>query len=149
MPLEHLPEQRQQTFIGQDRLLPFFIEDLGALKKYILKFDQALQAPHKASLEMSSLVRLPTGGLKAQLYYVTERGKVAVTAIHEAFEKKRRYFFSEAGLIDMHNENYQWIRHLKKPLNPETESLELSTMEFFRLDMTLGLMAPTEISPTM
>ncbi|MFZ0566044.1 MAG: DEAD/DEAH box helicase [Chlamydiales bacterium] len=144
-----LPEAYQSPHvIGHDHLAAFFLDELPALTKYISKMDPRLKWPVRLNLEISYLSRLPRGGLKAELYYRTERGRVAVTDIWRAMEKRRRFLFSEAGLIDLHQETYQWIRHFKNPIYPEVQTLELSVMEFLRLEMRFGLQGPTDSAPT-
>lgn len=143
-----LPEPFQVAkTISQDHLHHFLVEELPHLQKYLLTLDPRLRIPHKSDLEVHYLVRTAGGRLKAQLFYQTEFGKVAATDLLEALEKKKRYFFSEAGLIDLHDEQYQWLYHFKNPIYPESKNLELSTMEFIRFDAMFGFLGPAQDLP--
>ncbi len=140
-----LPEAYQQEkTISHDRLLAFLTEDLPQLKKYNLKLDNRLKTPMKSDLEVRYLVRTTGGRLKAQIFVVTEFGAVPVTKITEGYEKKRRFLFTDGGLLDLHDLNYQWIRQLSHPIHPELQTIELSTLEFIRLDATYSLLGPSE-----
>lgn len=134
---------KPQTF-SQSNLHQFIESELPLLKNHIQTLDPALMTPHKADLSLHYLARSGTSGLKAQLFYHTEFGQVAVTDLLEAIEHRRRYCFTQAGLIDLHAEPFQWMRQQKNQFFPEAKTVELSTMEFIRLDATNSLLGPPE-----
>lgn len=136
------PPYDQEQVIAHDRLSAFFAEDYPVLKKVILKSDPRLNIPLQTDLEVDYLVRTPSGKLKANLFILTEQGKTSVADIFEAFEKKRRYLFSEGGMLDLQKEEFQWIKRLKQPVDPETKMVELSVVDFLRLDASLNLLGP-------
>lgn len=144
-----LPEEylKPITF-SQAHLVSFFENELPYLKKFQLTIDPQLNIPHVNHFVVDYLVRTGGGGLKAKLFYQSEYGRVAVTDLLEAADSKRRYCFTEAGLIDLHAESFQWLRQFKNPYSSETKMLELSTLELIRVDATFGLLSPTEESPT-
>lgn len=144
-----LPEEYQEEkTISHDRLTDFLLDDLPQLKKYILALDARLKRPLKTDLEMSYLVRAGHGGLKAQLEFITEHGRIAVSQIAEGYEKKRRYLFTEGGLLDLHDQHFQWIRHLAHPVHPELNTIQLTTLEFIKLDATFSILGPPDGTPT-
>jgi superfamily II DNA or RNA helicase len=144
-----LPPPYEKPVVLSSHHLHHFLEtELPGLKKFILHLDPALQQPLQNMLTVHYLARTAGGSLKAQFYYHTEFGKVAVTDLLEAIEHKRRYCFSEGGLIDTQSEPFQWIRHFKHAYQPDGKTIELSTMDFIRLDTTLRFMEPIEHSPT-
>lgn len=137
-------EYQQEKLIGQDKLASFLTIDFPQLSKYILHLDTRLKAPLKCDLEAHYLVRAGTGRLKASLIFHTEYGQIPVSQLAQAYEKKRRYFFSEGGMLDLHDSNFQWIRHLTHPVRPDLPTIELTTLEFIRLDATFSLLGPPE-----
>jgi superfamily II DNA or RNA helicase len=144
-----LPDQYLTPLTFPQANLPSFFEsELPFLMKYCKKIDPSLLSPHKLDFVIHYLVRTGGGGLKAQLFYQTELGKVAATELLEAIENKKRYCFTEAGLIDLHSHTFQWMRHFKNLRYPETQMLELSTLELIRLDTTFGLLGPSENTST-
>lgn len=148
-PEMRLPEEYQEDrTISHDQLNLFLADDLPQLKRYHLRLDPQLQTPLSTRLELHYLVRSGVGGLKAELYYRTEQGKIPVSLIAEAYQKKRRYLFSEGGLLDLHEPDFQWIRNLTHPINPEISTIQLTTLEFIRLDAGYSLLGPTENSQT-
>ncbi len=150
MPLGmRIPEAYEKPLSVSQHALNHFLEaEFPALKKYLLKLDASLKQPHQCALAVHYLARTSGGSLKAQLYYHTENGKIAVTDLLQTIEHKRRYCFTEAGLIDTQSDLFQWVRHFKNPYQAEAQTVELSTMEFIRLDASLGFLGPTEESPT-
>jgi len=143
-----LPEGYEKPLlIPQHSLHQFFETEFPKLKKYLVHLDPKLLEPHQTNLIVQYLARIEGGALKAQLFYQTEHGKIAVTELLDALEHKRRYCFTEAGLIDTHAERFQWIRHFKGSYQKEAQTIELSTMEFIRLDAASGLWGPKEESP--
>lgn len=132
----------QEHVITQDRLTPFFEEIYPSIKKFIMRSDPRLTIPLQSNLEVHYLVRMAGGNLKANFCIATELGKVNVAELIEAFEKKRRYLFSEGGMIDLHKEDFQWIKRLKPSVDLTAQTVELSVVDFLRLDASLNLLGP-------
>lgn len=132
--------------ISQERMKNFFLHDLPALKRYALFLDPQLQTPHRADLEIDYLVRLPSGKLKLRLFVQTELGKIPLTEICKAREKKLRFLFSEGGLLDLSEDLFQWVDKLA-PVSYDDHTIELSTLEYFRLDASFGFLSPPETTP--
>ncbi len=141
-------EYASPLVIGQQRLAHFLETELPALKKMIVHMDAALAVPHQHLIAIDYLARTAGGGMKAQLFYQSEHGRVALTNLLESVEQKRRFCFTEAGLIDLQSEFFQWIRGMKNPYHPEAKTIELSTMELIKLDASLGLITPIDNSAT-
>lgn len=137
----------EEVTISQAQLSEFFDHELPYLMKYTLKIDGSLRPPHKMNLAVNYLVRSGQG-LKAQLFVQTERGNIGVTELLEAIANKRRYLFSEVGLLDLQQESFQWLKNFKNPYSAENQTVELSTLDLIRLDALFGLLAPTESSAT-
>lgn len=147
IPFRIHPQYQKEMIIHQDRLQGFFDEEFEQLSESIIELDPRLKKPHKLALEVHSLSRNPEGGLKAELYYASEHGKVSLIDFFDAIQKKRRYLFSEAGRIDLFDPRLQWIRQQKMPTVDEQGILQLSVMEFMRLETFEGLLGPSEETP--
>lgn len=130
--------------IPHSHLSHFVEHDLPLLKNHLLVQNRAIQSPHKIQLCLSHLSRLDGGLLKTELFYQTEYGRIDIADLMEAVEHKRRFCFTDAGLIDLHLEPFQWLRGRKFHFNPEERAIELSPMEFIRLDAMQGLLTPHE-----
>ncbi|MCC5832739.1 MAG: DEAD/DEAH box helicase [Chlamydiales bacterium] len=144
-----LPEEYQEEkTVSHDRLAHFLEDDLPQLRKFIINLDTSLKRPLKTDLELDYLVRAGHGGLRAQFEFVTEHGRIPVSRIADGFEKRRRYLFTEGGLLDLHDQEFQWIRHLTHPVNPELNTIQLTTLEFIRIDATFSILGPPEGTPT-
>ncbi|NGX55706.1 MAG: hypothetical protein KR126chlam2_01345, partial [Chlamydiae bacterium] len=145
-----LPEKYQkERVVRHDELLRFFQEEFEELKSHITTLDPKLQRPAQIELELRYLVRTAEGGLKAKLFYKTDVGYVAVAELAEAAEKKHHYLFSDGGLIDLHDEPFHWLRQTKRQIYPEAQTIELSTMDFLRLEMTQEIKLPEEATPAL
>lgn len=144
-----LPEgyEKERT-IGHDKIAAFITDDLPQLEKYIISCDPRLKTPLKCDLEVHYLVRTGAGGLKAQLFFLTEHGKIPVPEIYAAYQKKRRYVFTDGGMLDLHELEFQWIKTLSRPVDPELQTVELTTLEFMRLDASLSPLGPPDDVPT-
>lgn len=143
-----LPEEYQhEKIINQQHLSSFFIDELPRLRRYLIHLDMCLHPPLMQEFEARYLVRTKTGRLKGEFILHTEYGNVPVPKIAEAMEKRQRYLFSEGGLLDLHQSDFQWIRHLTYKPFPELKTIELTTLEFIRLDTTFSLLGPPDGEP--
>lgn len=149
LPLKmRLPQEFQhRELITSESFSRFFEEDFEKLKFLVTTLDPKLKKPHKCVLEIDYLAKNPEGGLKAQLFYVTEFGKVAVTDLLQFFHKKKQYYFSEGGLFDLREERFQWIRQLPGSPLPDSKAVLLSTLDFLRLDASDAIHVSPQITP--
>lgn len=140
-----LPEAyAEEKRITREALSKFITVELPLLEKYVHKLDPRLRRPVKLDLEVHYLVRMQGGGVKAKILFVTEYGKIPVTEIRAAHERKQRYFFSEGGVIDLSEERFQWVYSLPTESSVETQTIQMSSIDLVRLDATYGLLAPQE-----
>ncbi|MCH9626822.1 MAG: hypothetical protein S4CHLAM2_04530 [Chlamydiales bacterium] len=143
-----LPEGYQaEKIVGSHHLTRFLTEEFPRLKKSILEWDKRLKVPLKCDLELHYLVRTAGGGLKAQFTFHTEHGQIPLSQISKAYEKKQRFVFTDGGLIDLHDSNFSWIPQLTHPVDSDLQTVQLTTLEFMRLDALLALRAPSEDVP--
>ncbi len=143
-----LPEgYQEEKTIGSQQVTHFLSEELPRLKKSILEWDRRLKIPLKCDLELHYLVRAVGGGLKAHLTFHTEHGEIPLSQISRGYEKKQRFVFSEGGLLDLHAANFSWIPQLTHSIDPDLPTIQLTTLEFMRLDALLPLRSPPEDVP--
>lgn len=138
---------QEETVISQVELSDFLQEELPTLQKYILKMDSRLKTPVKTDLELRYLVRTASGELKTDIFLVSEHGSLSLAEIYEALEKKKHYLLSQAGLLDLRQDLFQWLKQLRLTKFPDSTNLGFSTMDFIRLDATYSLLNPPETAP--
>lgn len=140
-------EYANPIVIREWEMAEFFEEKLPLLQKYLLKIDSSLRKPHRIDLHVNYLERKTGGGLKAAFYYFTEFGSVAATDLLDSLKHKRRFHFSEAGLLDLHTEAFSWLHQFKHRFQSDLDTLDLSSLEFFRLDAAYPLHYPSITQP--
>ncbi len=117
---------------------PYFISyELDLLSPHILSLDKRLTKPKNIVLKAEQ-VRKEGKGWLADLVYETEMGVVNAYDLWEA----KNYLFSDAGLIFLKTERFNWLKNITKRKWIKKKSLLLSTMEWLRLfvfeDMKVG-----------
>lgn len=130
-----LPERYRQLFVVEQENIPFFIMfELKNLKECAHYIDPRLIEPVSLRLVADQIVeedRIYT----LQLSYQSKRGNITISDLWPAIKKKERFYFSDAGLIDLADERFNWLRSLpKKQLDRRNNKLHLSTMELLRLN---------------
>jgi superfamily II DNA or RNA helicase len=132
---ERLPERyRHVVYIAEDQLNAFVKEDLDALLPHVSRIDKELQRPQSMTLEVVSLEQRPEGGYLASLRYLTDIGHVSATHLWRDIKKKLPYSFTPAGLIDLADGRFHWLRWLKRPqIRHQQQQIALSTLELLRL----------------
>lgn len=137
-PLARLPERyRESSVLPYNHEAPFLTFELEPLKPYILDLDVRLKRPlslrfvlHKAEREKRRRDWTVEGA------YLSEYGQVDCVAIWEAFQEKRRFLYSPAGLLLLSEPRFQWIRQLqKRRIDTERRRLRLSALEWIRLSV--------------
>ncbi len=140
-----LPELLQHEKIIEGKELALFLHDtLSVYEKYFTKVDPRMRRPHKSQIEIGYLVRTG-GGLKAELFFATDQGSINVLEVHEAFEKKYSYLFTDAGFLDLTQDQFQWMKKLRPTEGGVT--VEMSTMEFLKLEASAIIAMPTADNP--
>lgn len=133
-----LPDEYQHAGIIQDKdLTPFLDQKLTTLMPYVGTIDSRLVKPKKIELITELITKIEAEekqwyGLK--LKYETEKGKVSVPDLWDSLKKKNRFVFSDAGLIDLADERYSWLKRLNKDkINRKSQLTRLSPLELLRL----------------
>lgn len=134
-----LPERfRHPLQIEKENLALFLTFEMVSLRRYAARIDPRLVKPEKISLVATSITRnsdADKGSYQLKLKYETERGSVPVTQLWQALKEKKRFFFDEAGLLDLEEKRFNWLRLLlKQQIDRRSHTLELSTLELIRLN---------------
>lgn len=136
---QRLPERfRYPFYVEKDNLALFLTFELAALRRYAIKIDPRLVKPDTLRLVAAEITKGPTvraGYYNLKLKYETERGAVPVANLWQTISQKKRFLFDQAGLFDLEESRFNWLRLLnKKQIDRRSNSLELSTLELIRLN---------------
>jgi SNF2 family DNA or RNA helicase len=140
LPLDHrLPERfRYSSQIEKDNLALFLTFELVSLRRYAAFIDSCLVKPERLRLVATSIKRKHPSSKShylLKLQYETEHGAVSVTQLWHALKQKKRFFFDNAGLFDLEEKRFNWLRMLEKDqIDRRSHILELSTLELIRLN---------------
>lgn len=137
-PEYRLPERfKHPVYIEKENLPLFLTYEIPSLRRYTVGIDSRLTKPETCTLYASSLEmsQEKPGHYTLKLKYHTEKGEVPVTQLWWAMKEKKRFVFHEAGLIDLEEKRFNWIRLLgKTQIDRRSHTLDLSTMELIRLN---------------
>ncbi len=137
-PLARLPERyREPLVLPINHEAAFLTFELEPLKPFVLDLDPRLKRPaslrfvlHKVEREKRRRDWTVDGA------YLSEFGQVDLVAIWEAFQEKRRFLYSPAGLLVLAEPRFQWIRQLqKRRIDLVHRRLRLSALEWIRLSV--------------
>lgn len=139
LPFEaRLPEKFSRPVdLEEGELEHFLSEELDELDPYILQKDPRLIKPRKLEAVLTEVVSAKERGrgwYELTLCYHTERGDIPLEKLWSAIKRKSSFLFDDAGLIDLRDRRFDWIRHLKKDqIHPESKSIIMSSLDFMRL----------------
>ncbi|PIS02144.1 MAG: ATP-dependent helicase [Chlamydiae bacterium CG10_big_fil_rev_8_21_14_0_10_42_34] len=145
-----LPEKYQHpVVIAPSAELSFLSYELEPLKPYTIKVDPRLVRAENLKLKIRRIVPSKRKRGKewfVDLVYATENGHIDVFSIWDAFQEKKRHLFSNAGLINLKEPRFNWIRQLqKKRLDRNKKLLRLNTLEWIRLNAFEELEPPHDL----
>lgn len=140
-----LPEQfREPVIIGHDQLPHFLQVELPTLESFANTIDPRLRKASNAHLIAGSIEHNELegkGDYSLRLKYATEFGAISVTSLWWSFKQKRRFVFSEAGLVDLSDKRFSWFKTLKKDqVDRRSNNVELTTLELMRLNASDEIM---------
>ncbi len=139
-PLEfHLPERySHHVEIEPDQVEYFLYQEVPVLEPYIKSIDFRLVKPSHLELISIDLDKQKEPG--SSLEYVTELkyqsniGVVNVVDLWSAIKKKRKFLYSSAGLLNLQDKRFDWLRWLPKDqVDTQKGFIKLSTIELMRL----------------
>jgi len=134
-----IPERFHQTVhIEGDALDLFLGYELDGLRPFTAHIDPRLSHPQHLTLETNSVSKDDSSGAgwyALRLYYQSELGAVQASALWTAIKKKKRFVFTPAGLIDLEDRRFQWLKMLPKTrLDRRNNDILLPTFELLRLN---------------
>jgi SNF2 family DNA or RNA helicase len=133
-----LPERfRHSVHIETANVPLFLLYDLDDLKEQSTYIDPRLIKPESLQLTALNIAENnpEKGWYTLTSGYQTERGFIPLALISTAIKQKKRFFFHDAGLIDLADKRFDWIRILpKNRIDKRTNALLLPTLEFIRLE---------------
>ena len=145
------PEKYHEQVIIQNEQIPLFLAyELGTLSHLITKIDPRLRRPEELKVVLSHLSLDRVKGIEAfttGISFQSELGSVEASQVWTAMKRRQLYLFSDAGLLNLQDERFHWLRSLaSKQVNAEENSLTLSSLEWMRLTALEEVQAPTENS---
>jgi superfamily II DNA or RNA helicase len=133
----HFPEKyRHNTVIGVEDQDYFIAYELDALRPYADFLDPSLVKPQQIQLYLTPVDDPDTvsSGFLLKMKYETEIGSISATLVWTAIRAKRRFLLSEAGLLDLQDKRFNWLRWLRKnQIDKRKKTIQLSTIELIRL----------------
>lgn len=134
-----LPERFRRTQqIDKENLELFLIYELDSIKQYAVKIDPRLIRPSQLHISAHHIAKddsLGRGWYALKLNYQSESGEETVSHVWKELKRKKRFYFSGSGLIDLDEKRYDWLRILpKNRFDLRSNTLWLSTVELIRLN---------------
>lgn len=138
IPRHLLPPERfraEQVLSGQELHL-FLTYELDTLLPRISKLDGRLRRPAQLELVVSDAEspQEMRGIMALDMAYQSRQGSVPLSQLWRAQSQRQRYLFSTAGLIDLDEPRFQWLRTINPArFDRKRNVLRLSTLELIRL----------------
>lgn len=142
-----LPERfRNPVEIDEENLPTFLNNELAGLETYIYYMDPRLRKPSESHLLANSIETVQDGdkgNYSLKLKYETEFGAIPVASLWWSFIKKKRFVFTDAGLIDLAEKRFSWLKTLEKNrVDRRGNDIELTTLELMKLNAFDEIMVP-------
>ncbi len=132
-----LDKRQEGYFIGSE---------LGALAPYVRLWDPRLKKISQIRLHIQEVQqdeKSKEGKWIVDLYYETDLGRVDAMELWGALQENKRYLFSAAGLIDLRQPRFNWLKNLsKKRWLKQGKQLRLTSLEWIRLNAFEQLIEP-------
>ncbi len=123
-----------------------FLSRLETLTLWISKLDPRLKIPQERTLYLGYMEEKKEGKMSLwdlKLQLETELGSVPLFDVWKAVQAHQKFFFSEAGLLDLSSDKYNWLKSIsKKKWGPGGKILSLSAMEWIRVQMVETISFP-------
>ena len=135
---KQVPEEFSDPgYLEDDRIATFVSEEIPQLEKqYRLTVDPRLFVPNKRRLTLAGAAERGRGWHSLKLAYRSDQGSVPVTDIWTAMHEKKRFLYHDAGLLDLYDKRYNWIRKIaKQNIDRRSKAVLLSTMEAIKLNV--------------
>jgi SNF2 family DNA or RNA helicase len=128
-------EYRDRREIKSSRLDFFISYELKSLKNFIIHLDKRLKKPKKLKLKLKKIFKEENFWV-IEPFYSSKFGKVDAIGLWSEVLKGKKYFFSDAGLIDLKEKRFEWLKVLdEKRVNFEKNLLKLTSIEWLKLSI--------------
>jgi superfamily II DNA or RNA helicase len=130
-----LPERFRAPLVLKGQELELFLAyELEALKPYISWLDPQLQRAQISSLMVSKIEAESRGMLSLKLDYQTEQGMIPALELARAIKQGERHLFGEAGMLDLNDPRFQWLRQLAPARLEHDSIIRMTPLELMRLN---------------
>ncbi|MGA8164752.1 MAG: SNF2-related protein [Waddliaceae bacterium] len=129
-----LPERfRHPLLIERENVVNFVAKEIDALRVYTLFIDPRLRPPESLRVIADHLSERE-GKYHIRLRYQSPKDSLPFFRVWQAVHQDEKYLFSEAGLIDVQEDRYRWIKALTPgQVDPDRNEVTLSSLELLRL----------------
>ena len=125
---------RESCLISRSTEEFFLGYELAELEPYAFTIDPRLQIGKSGHLLAESIERDKQGNYNLVLSHETDLGVALAVDLLEAKRRKRRFAFTNAGLLDLSSEEFRWLDSLNAEMfDSSTGRAKLSGMELLRL----------------
>jgi superfamily II DNA or RNA helicase len=140
-----LPEAYRQplTLVGEE-LEHFLAYQLAELRLFIFEIDPRIVPPTHLQLEVTDLEAESKahGWYRIQLQYTSSTGSISAQTLWQTLQRKKKYYCSPAGLLDLSSDAFMWLRSVRKQRFVGENTLLLSTLEVIRLQALAQIPQP-------
>ncbi len=138
-----IPDKYQKKKIITKEFEAEFLQyELAKIEPYLLSLDSFIQEPNKISLQLVDIVSVHTKEIHVKIYYKSNLGNISPFKLWEAIQEKKKYLFSEAGLIFLNQSRFSWLQLLKKENFLEEETIILTPFLWIRLNSIEPIVPP-------
>ncbi len=133
IPLERrLPERFSNPVVlkGQE-VHAFLVYELPSLKPFVSQLDPRLAPAADARLVIGGAGQ-EGGAVAMEMTYRTDVGSVSVLELWHAIRKRHKHLFTDAGMFDLKEPRFQWLRTLEEE-QISGEKVSLDSLSFMRL----------------
>ncbi|MEI8329657.1 MAG: DEAD/DEAH box helicase [Chlamydiia bacterium] len=135
---EKILDKRQENY--------FLASELAALAPYIRLWDPRLkkaQRMHLCIAEVQQDLKTQEGQWLVDLSYETDVGRVDASQIWQGLQASRKCLFTAAGLIDLKDPRFSWLKSIpKKRWVKQGKQLRITSLEWMRLNAFEQLIEP-------
>ncbi len=150
----HIAERFQERVeITPEEHALFLTYDLEILKPFIADIDPRLVKPLTLDLVTTHIdvTEMHNEDYTLHMHYATELGTIDVATIWKKMRQKKRFLFSKAGLLDLEDTRFKWLKQINKEhIDAKNNVLSLSTLELLRLnafdEINLPKQRPAELA---
>lgn len=139
----HMPAKIREVFgcpldISSQDADEFIQLGLPELSPSIIELDHRLKVPEGLELVAEHIEKAGSQDdqiLQVKFSYHSELGKVDAIEVWKAMRSKRRYACTHAGLLDLEDERFNWLRYFsEKFIDKKEHVFYLSNLHFLRLN---------------